>query len=153
MDYQVIPEPIIIENDMTVCFKNMKIKKSTNNNAGDGLFAMEFISKGTVILDNNSCLYKMINDLAFDGTIDDYTEKISRNNVGHIFNNNSGTKYLYALRDIYEGDELSKTYGTYGWKLLQSELRFQKLYKIYKICLWTIMLTSITKSILKFIHN
>ncbi len=119
------------------------INESTNKNAGLGLFAYEFIPKGTAFLevtDQNDQRGYMINDLAYHGTLDNYEtdENIEKYiNVGYIRQSDVaydflGTgemkAYCYTLRDIQPGEELSRIYGPLYWE----EYEFWAKYPEYK---------------------
>jgi len=121
-------------------YKSLKyeIKKSTIKNANNGLFALEFIPKGTILAHTTHDLYisdkhiNYINDLAYNGSIIDYnTSKniIENINLGYIiqpfnspmvemfnfFWSYKCNRWTYAIRNIQKGEELSKYYGLPYW--------------------------------------
>jgi hypothetical protein len=104
---------------------------------GKGVFALEPIKEGTVFLKcddpyniNSGSIERYINDLNYNGDIDEYKtdENIKQNtNVGYIrrmdmndprvflFGEFHGDLYLYAIKDIDIGEELSRFYGSKYW--------------------------------------
>lgn len=124
---------------------NFEIKESTKKEAGKGSFATEFIPKGTVIgyttpdfLVNDEGLNYM-NDLAYNGSIENYNDinNITQNiNVGYIIKQMNPPfvekyfnwfwpvryhRWLYAIKNIEKGEELSKYYGTDYWTTYESD--------------------------------
>lgn len=118
----------------------LSIKKSNIPNAGNGVFAEEFIPKGTYFYKFNfnkiSLLHKM-NDLNYKHNANTYEWDSLLNdatNIEYVFvekkglikqlvdyingiygNNLEDIVYLRARRDIYPGQELSKYYGADFW--------------------------------------
>lgn len=125
------------KSDQTILLnpKKLEIKESTNQQAGLGVFASEFIPSGTIFLEcidveksNSDAINKKINDLAYKGTCNGYDtlENIEQNiNIGYIvkyqedwmsfFDDHIPKVYLYALNDINIDQELSRFYGLDYW--------------------------------------
>ncbi|AYV84924.1 MAG: hypothetical protein Satyrvirus1_10 [Satyrvirus sp.] len=126
-----------IDSQINVEEKKLEIKKSTIGNESLGVFASEFIQKGTIFFycsaDSTNCIANNINDLAYYndpyyndpvnyGTEENLTNYI---NVQYMenpfelceFHNQSQHKiYLEALKDIQNGEELSRCYGLKYWQ-------------------------------------
>lgn len=124
-------------NDVKVVEQKLEVKQSTNPNAGKGLFTTEKILKDTIFLKCEQCnlpdskkthISRYINDLAFSNNIDKYDseENLSSNiNIGYIRHFASELSeigfvipdiYIYAIKDIEAGEELSKYYGLDYWQ-------------------------------------
>lgn len=113
----------------------LEIKKSTIEGAGNGVFTCEDIKEGTIFFEcidfhlvENGNLDKVINDLAYYGTLQGYNVDkniIDNTNVGYIVQYKDPIKqmfggwpdkmYLYAIKDINKGNELSRHYGINYW--------------------------------------
>ncbi|AYV84926.1 MAG: hypothetical protein Satyrvirus1_12 [Satyrvirus sp.] len=111
----------------------LETKKSTIKNIGIGIFALEFIPKDTIFMyggdrSSMSHVVQCINDLAYHGNSINYENNeniIEHINVGYLrqvddlFLGGGFGKcdvYLYALRDIQVGEELSRYYGLRYWQ-------------------------------------
>jgi hypothetical protein len=108
----------------------LEVRPSTLNGAGKGLFATNHIPKDSILMevisesleDCQKSLGWFMNDLAYRGDASLYNEKenIEKNiNVGalikgHKFFGNQ-KMFLFTLRDIIAGEELSKPYGAKYW--------------------------------------
>jgi hypothetical protein len=122
------------ESDIIKAGVDLEIRESTIKGAGDGLFTRSKINKGDVILcisdaDNihSTHISKKINDLAYNGDMELYEndEHVLKNiNLGYIihadafalmFGCGQMMVYMYALRDIEAGEELSRYYGIEFW--------------------------------------
>jgi len=113
----------------------VEIKPSTVENAGEGLFTKTKINKGDVVLccpdainPGSSHISKKINDLAYNGNLTLYENDehvLKHINLGYkiycspkyrMFGiGNEFIVYMYALKDIEIGEELSRYYGTNFW--------------------------------------
>ena len=99
------------EQNVNVETKKLEVRQSTNEKAGLGVFACEFIPAGTIFLKSGTISQK-INDLAYKGDCLNYdtTDNIEHNiNVGYIvkegehgwlssFEVNISQIYLYLFR-------------------------------------------------------
>ncbi len=117
----------------TLSNEDVEIKTSTNPEAGLGLFTKKDISKGDIVLccpnatnPADPHVTKMINDLAYNYNLDDYENDdlvLHYTNLSYKTYILSPVKgvitrikvYLVAMRDIKEGEELSRYYGNQYW--------------------------------------
>jgi hypothetical protein len=129
-----ILKKINIEQKINIDEKKLEIKKSNITDTDYGVFALEKIPADTIFMycDTGSIVDQgigyFINDLAYHGDSIDYeTDENITNfiNVGHIrqsdqlydfFGQGVCKIYLYAIKDIDEGEELSKFYGLNYWQ-------------------------------------
>lgn len=116
---------IIKSCDIELHEKTLEIKKSTIENAGDGVFALEDIPAGTIFKPYE--LEKKINDLAWNNNIDDYLSMDYLNNKINtvvvietdmpelLFFGEYKNTYLMSMKNIKKGEELSRLYGLEYW--------------------------------------
>jgi hypothetical protein len=132
--------------------KKIEIRPSTNPRAGVGLFALEFIPNGTVILEcgdptysHDNTIDRKVNDLAYNGSslyYDDDANIEANTNIGYyvkgynnfptiaaipseeIKNNNANKCYFIAIKDIAEGEELSRHYGLRYWREYEQRIYY-----------------------------
>lgn len=121
------------ESDIIISDPKLIIKKSTVANAGQGVFAGQFIPKNTIfcksnMLDpNEESVGKYINDLLYKNSAADYSHVADTvTNIGYVIfdeetaslnflSKNKLTCYLVALRNIMRDEELSRYYGQPYW--------------------------------------
>jgi SET domain-containing protein len=130
---EMVRKIVDIDEQLTVDEKKLEVRKSTVNGAGEGLFALERIPKGTIFIsagdiNNYDTISRKMNDLSYHGTLENYdtdANVISCVNTGYIVKMDQLCKlfrvgrheiYVYAIRDIEEGEELSRFYGPDYWK-------------------------------------
>lgn len=106
-------------NPGAVKFENKKfIIKKSEICEGDGVFADENIPEGTVI-DIKNIAHDKINDLAYNQTKEynfDDVKKHTNCMFLYDFNTKLQKNYgLVILKNIYKGEELSRTYGIEYW--------------------------------------
>ena len=104
-----------------------EIKPSARTLAGNGVFALEDISAGTILPLDNA---KIMNDLAYDvEVIPTYTiDSVKKHtNIINLVRNASPAEYMFTnasfiplalkvIKDIKAGEELSRCYGPFFWK-------------------------------------
>lgn len=137
------------ESEIIVSDPILEVKQSTVKDGGYGVFAKEFIPKGTIFCKSNpydekeDLIGRYINDLMYQGNAKEYESHSKINdditNIGYvrpkntdpgalfIGHDNNPTCYCEAIKDIAEGDELSRFYGVNYW--LNHE--FNKKHKIH----------------------
>jgi len=138
---------IICKQDkkISVNKKNLKVGPSTKPDAGMGLFAMEDINQGEIFMEcdvygpdtDRTDLGKMINDLAWNDSLETYDTDINIQkhiNAGYVvqydhdfmifFGGQPNKVYLYATKNIRQGEELSRLYGYDYWSITKFWNRF-----------------------------
>lgn len=136
--------------------KQIEIKESNIIKGELGTFALEFIPKGTIFMysgtgsveDNKKLKTWWINDLAYNGKSEEYDfdDNIKKNiNVGfvkqadqmyNLFGEGKIQIYLYAIKDINIGEELSKYYGLDYWERFEfwNKHNYSKFQETYLSC-------------------
>ena len=125
---------VALKQEIELTEKKLEVRKSTNPNAGLGVFALEPIPKDAVFMIYSTEAYEnkdtgyFINDLAYNSDCTTYEtdDNITKfTNIGFIrqsdeiydfFGTGQCKIYLYALRDIQIGEELSKYYSLKYWQ-------------------------------------
>ncbi len=115
-------------SNIIVSDPKLVVKQSTaknGGNGGNGVFADEFIPKGTIFCKSNpydtneDTISRYTNDLLYQGTAEEYEQNERTNNVTNIgyvrIKEESSTCYCVALVDINKDQELSRYYGANYW--------------------------------------
>lgn len=109
--------------------KKLEIRETSNiDSDGFGVFTLEDIPKGTIFYTSDEINYK-INDLAWNGNIENYgTKENVEINTNVLFfidcediawfylEGRFANIYLKSIKDIKEGEELSRFYGIEYWE-------------------------------------
>lgn len=136
-------------SDIVISDPKLDIKQSTAKYGGNGVFAEEFIPKGTIFCKSDpfniieETIGRYINDLLYQGNAEEYEQNESTNNVtniGYVKTNEESSPFdLFGMKqtnktchcitlvDIMKGQELSRYYGADYW----FDYEFKQKYKLF----------------------
>ena len=140
-----------IEKDfdcLTVSDVKLKVHKSTAENGSEGVFAEEFIPKGTIICESDptniteKSISRKINDLLYKGNASEYENNEKVNNTTNVIYVHKdadpitymlpGTKpfvFIETSKDICVGEELSRYYGIDYWYEFEYREKYGEIIK------------------------